>query len=84
MFSYLIIYKRESKPLGIVAVVHGKRDVEAVLASAFSLQVPGRGFRWSRSEGDRRMKSRLATHSSRAPLLGHDYSPTAPLVMAEL
>jgi plasmid stabilization system protein ParE len=31
VFSYLIVYRRNSRPLGIVGIIHGKRDVSAVL-----------------------------------------------------
>ena len=32
VFSYLIVYQRDAKPIGVVAVLHGKRDVAAALA----------------------------------------------------
>jgi antitoxin ParD1/3/4/toxin ParE1/3/4 len=31
VYSYLIVYQPSSKPIGIVRVIHGARDVEAVL-----------------------------------------------------
>ena len=31
VFSYLIIYDPVARPLGIVRVLHGRRDVEAIL-----------------------------------------------------
>jgi len=31
VYSYLIIYRPETKPLQIVAILHGRRDVENVL-----------------------------------------------------
>lgn len=31
-FSYLIIYKSETRPIEIVRVLHGSRDLEALLA----------------------------------------------------
>jgi antitoxin ParD1/3/4/toxin ParE1/3/4 len=31
VFSYLVVYRRDSRPLGIVGIIHGKRDVSAVL-----------------------------------------------------
>ena len=31
VYSYLIVYRPESKPLQIVAILHGRRDVGAVL-----------------------------------------------------
>jgi len=31
VFSYLIVYRPRSRPLEIVRVVHGRRDVEALL-----------------------------------------------------
>jgi len=31
VFSYLIVYHRESNPLAIIGVIHGKRDVSEVL-----------------------------------------------------
>ena len=31
VYSYLIVYRPETKPLQIVAVLHGRRDVEQVL-----------------------------------------------------
>ncbi len=34
VWSYLVIYSPETKPLQIVRVLHGARDVEAILAAA--------------------------------------------------
>ncbi len=31
VYSYLIVYRSATKPLRIVAIVHGRRDVEQVL-----------------------------------------------------
>jgi len=31
VFSYLIVYRVDKKPLSIVAILHGKRDVEQLL-----------------------------------------------------
>lgn len=31
VFSYLVVYDREARPLTIVGVIHGKRDASAVL-----------------------------------------------------
>ncbi len=31
VFSYLIIYRIDKKPLNIIAILHGKRDVERLL-----------------------------------------------------
>jgi plasmid stabilization system protein ParE len=31
VYSYLIVYRPETKPLQIVAIVHGSRDVERIL-----------------------------------------------------
>lgn len=31
IYSYLIVYRAETKPLQIVAILHGRRDVEKVL-----------------------------------------------------
>ena len=31
VYSYLIVYRPETKPLQIVAILHGRRDVEGVL-----------------------------------------------------
>jgi toxin ParE1/3/4 len=31
VFSYLIVYDPAARPLGIVRVLHGRRDVEAIL-----------------------------------------------------
>jgi len=33
VFSYLIVYRIDKKPLKIVAILHGKRDVEQLLKS---------------------------------------------------
>lgn len=34
VYSYLIIYRPDAKPLQIIRVLHGARDVEAILESA--------------------------------------------------
>src|SRR5579872_3894330 len=31
VYSYLIVYRPETKPLQVVAILHGRRDVERVL-----------------------------------------------------
>jgi plasmid stabilization system protein ParE len=31
VYSYLIVYRPETKPLQVVAIVHGRRDVEKIL-----------------------------------------------------
>ncbi len=31
VYSYLIVYRPETKPLQIVAIFHGRRDVERIL-----------------------------------------------------
>ena len=31
VYSYLIVYRPESKPLQVVAILHGSRDVEQIL-----------------------------------------------------
>jgi plasmid stabilization system protein ParE len=31
IYSYLVVYRPETKPLQIVAILHGRRDVEEVL-----------------------------------------------------
>jgi len=31
VYSYLVVYRPETKPLQIVAILHGRRDVERVL-----------------------------------------------------
>jgi toxin ParE1/3/4 len=31
IYSYLIVYRPETKPLQVVAILHGRRDVEAIL-----------------------------------------------------
>src|SRR5271165_6334391 len=31
IYSYLIVYRPETKPLQVVAIVHGRRDVEELL-----------------------------------------------------
>jgi plasmid stabilization system protein ParE len=33
VYSYLIVYRPETKPLQIVAILHGSRDVEGILAN---------------------------------------------------
>jgi antitoxin ParD1/3/4 len=32
VYSYLIVYRPETRPLQVVAILHGRRDVERVLA----------------------------------------------------
>jgi len=32
VYSYLIVYRPESKPLEIVSILHGRRDVAAILS----------------------------------------------------
>jgi plasmid stabilization system protein ParE len=32
VYSYLIVYRPESKPLQVVAILHGYRDVEQILS----------------------------------------------------
>jgi plasmid stabilization system protein ParE len=32
LYSYLIVYRPETKPLHVVAILHGYRDVERILA----------------------------------------------------
>ena len=34
VYSYLIVYRPETKPLQVVSIRHGKRDVEQILASS--------------------------------------------------
>jgi plasmid stabilization system protein ParE len=31
VYSYLIVYRTETKPLQVVSILHGRRDVEQVL-----------------------------------------------------
>lgn len=31
VFSYLIVYRNDTQPLRVIAILHGKRDVESVL-----------------------------------------------------
>ena len=33
VFTYLVVYRSETKPLEIVRVLHGKRDVERILGN---------------------------------------------------
>jgi plasmid stabilization system protein ParE len=33
VYSYLIVYRPEAKPLQVVAVLHGRRDIERLLKS---------------------------------------------------
>ena len=33
VYSYLIVYRPETKPLQIVAILHGSRDVAGILAN---------------------------------------------------
>ena len=35
VYSYLIVYRPETKPLQVVAILHGSRDVERVLSKRF-------------------------------------------------
>ena len=35
VYSYLIVYRPETKPLQVVAILHGSRDVEAILSKRF-------------------------------------------------
>jgi plasmid stabilization system protein ParE len=35
VYSYLIVYRPETKPLQVVAILHGSRDVERVLSRRF-------------------------------------------------
>jgi plasmid stabilization system protein ParE len=35
IYSYLIVYRSETKPLQVVAILHGRRDVEQVLKGRF-------------------------------------------------
>ncbi len=35
IYAYLIVYRPETKPLQIVAILHGRRDVEQLLKSRF-------------------------------------------------
>jgi len=32
VYSYLIVYRPETKPLQIVSILHGNRDVKAILS----------------------------------------------------
>jgi antitoxin ParD1/3/4 len=32
VYSYLIVYRPETKPLQVVAILHGSRDVERILS----------------------------------------------------
>jgi plasmid stabilization system protein ParE len=41
VFSYLIVYRLGSKPLAVVAVLHGKRDVAGVLRQRELLRIVG-------------------------------------------
>ena len=34
-YSYLIVYRAERQPVAVVAVVHGRRDVQRLLAERF-------------------------------------------------
>jgi antitoxin ParD1/3/4 len=36
VYLYLIVYRAEMKPLQVVAILHGKRDVESVLKDRLS------------------------------------------------
>jgi antitoxin ParD1/3/4 len=35
VYSYLIVYRPETKPLQVVAILHGSRDLERVLSKRF-------------------------------------------------
>ncbi len=35
VFSYLIVYRAESKPLQVVSILHGRRDLERILKGRF-------------------------------------------------
>jgi len=35
VYSYLIVYRSEKKPLQIVSILHGRRDVEQILKDRF-------------------------------------------------
>ena len=35
VYSYLIVYRPDTKPLQVVSILHGRRDVETVLRSRF-------------------------------------------------
>ena len=35
VYSYLIVYRPETKPLQVVAILHGYRDVERILTERF-------------------------------------------------
>jgi plasmid stabilization system protein ParE len=35
VFSYLIVYRPETKPLQVVALLHGSRDVAGILSEGF-------------------------------------------------
>jgi toxin ParE1/3/4 len=41
VFSYIIVYRLGSKPLAVVAVLHGKRDVAGVLRQREQLRFGG-------------------------------------------
>jgi len=36
IYSYLIVYRPETKPLQVVGILHGRRDVEQLLTSRLS------------------------------------------------
>jgi plasmid stabilization system protein ParE len=36
VYSYLIVYRPEAKPLQVVAILHGSRDVERILSKRIS------------------------------------------------
>ena len=36
VYSYLIVYRPETKPLQVVAILHGSRDVERILSKRIS------------------------------------------------
>lgn len=35
VYSYLIVYKPDSKPLQILSILHGRRDIEQILKARF-------------------------------------------------
>jgi plasmid stabilization system protein ParE len=35
VYSYLIVYRPETKPLQVVAILHGRRDVQRILEERF-------------------------------------------------
>jgi toxin ParE1/3/4 len=49
VYSYLIVYRPETKPLQVVAILHGYRDVEYILGQRL-----GPGLQWAPHTGKRR------------------------------